>query len=134
SIVETVDEESDAEHITYTVAVAPSHGELQIQELGEEMVGEEVVSVWVWSGPQGVGSTFTQADINSGNVRYVSDGVDPEGDGETDTFTLDVNDAAITEGDAGTPQSLSFNVTITPINDIPVNQTPNLAASVAEAG
>jgi VCBS repeat-containing protein len=55
--------------------------------------------------------TFTQADINSGRVRYRHDGSETT----TDSFLFEVSDGA-----GGTISSTPFRIQITPQNDSPV--------------
>ncbi|MEZ0223397.1 MAG: cadherin-like domain-containing protein [Alphaproteobacteria bacterium] len=57
-------------------------------------------------------ATFTQADIAAGLVQYVHGG----GENTSDSFTFTLNDGTTTLG--GT-----FNVTVTPVDDVPVLAT-----------
>ncbi|MFC3614168.1 beta strand repeat-containing protein [Lutimaribacter marinistellae] len=58
----------------------------------------------------GVGSTFTQANINAGNLRYAHNG----GETTSDSFQFDVSDGS------NPIDNQTFNFTIIPINDAPV--------------
>jgi hypothetical protein len=81
----TTDAESLPEQLTYTVTVAPTSGTLRLS-----------------GAPT---STFTQADINAGNVTYVHSGSATT----SDSFTFTVSDGVNTVGPA------TFNITITPV-------------------
>ena len=67
------------------------------------------------------GQTFTQADIDAGNVTYDHDGSQTS----ADSFDFTVDDGA------GTTTSATFNFTVTNVNDAPVNAVPG-AQSVDE--
>lgn len=86
------DEEQSASQLTYTITGAPVGGRL-------ERVGTPGVAI----------STFTQADLNGGQVRYVHLG----GEAGTDRFQFSVSDGT-------TAITGQFNLTISPVNDAPV--------------
>ena len=70
----------------------------------------------------GVSDTFTQADIDAGNVTYDHDGSETV----SDSFDFNVDDGA------GTNSSGTFNITVTPVNDEEVLAT-NAGTTVNEA-
>ncbi|WP_254509452.1 beta strand repeat-containing protein [Anatilimnocola floriformis] len=90
--------------LTYTLGTAPTFGTLSLSGV-----------------PLAAAGTFTQADINSGLVKYAHNGSETT----ADSFTFTVSD-----GTATIP-STTFNITITPVNDLPVLAT-NSPLTVAE--
>lgn len=86
------DEEQSASQLTYTITGVPVGGRL-------ERVGTPGVAI----------STFTQADLNGGQVRYIHLG----GEAGTDRFQFSVSDGT-------TAITGQFNLTISPVNDAPV--------------
>ena len=89
-----------------------------------------------------VGETFTQGDINSGDLRYHHDGSDDTNDyisdspdftdTHTDSFAVTVTDTlregTLGEAHSGTAQV--FDITITPVNDVPT-QSRSVTSSLA---
>ncbi len=69
----------------------------------------------------GLNDTFTQADIDAGNVTYDHDGSQTN----SDSFDFTVDDGS------GTDTSATFNFTVTNVNDAPINTVPG-AQSVDE--
>jgi hypothetical protein len=102
---------SDPENqpITYTLSAAPSFGSLLLN-------GSTVLAG---------GSTFTQGDINSGRLSYRHDG----SESTADFFSYSVAD---TPQPAGPPSVRSglVSISITPVNDTPILQTPNPSLTV----
>jgi hypothetical protein len=92
SLLSTTDEEQSASQLIYSITAAPVDGRL-------ERVGTPGVAI----------SSFTQADLNGGQVRYVHLG----GEAGTDRFQFSVSDGT-------TAISGQFNLTISPVNDAPV--------------
>jgi hypothetical protein len=72
-------------------------------------------------------STFTQADINAGRLRYAHSG----SENPTDTFSFRVSDGDVTIPDPAS--TFNFNITVNPRNDIPVLLT-NLPLNLTEGG
>jgi hypothetical protein len=70
----------------------------------------------------GVGSLFTQADIDAGLVTFQSDGSNDTAATQTNTDSFSVT---LIDGDGGTVTGISIGVTITPVNDAPVVTAPN---------
>lgn len=70
-------------------------------------------------------SVFTQADVNSGSVSYTQA---TDNDGPTDTFTYTIADET-----ANSVPGQSFDITITTLNDEPV-QRNNGPLNIAEGG
>ena len=90
SMLETTDVDNTAAQLTYTVTAATGNGTLRLS--GTAL---------------GVSDTFTQADIDAGNVTYDHDGSETV----SDSFNFNVDDGA------GTNSSGTFNITVTPVND-----------------
>jgi VCBS repeat-containing protein len=99
------DSDNTPAQLVYSLTSAPAHGRL-------ERVGTPGVVI----------SSFTQADINSGSVRYVHDG------SETTTDSL-----SFTLTDGGTDVTGTFSITISAVNDPPVLDT-NTGVTVDEGG
>ncbi|QZZ21477.1 tandem-95 repeat protein [Leptothermofonsia sichuanensis E412] len=92
-LLRTTDVDNTAAEIVYTIDAAVNNG------------------VLVRSGTTlGVGSTFTQQDVNSNLIRYFHNGSETI----NDSFTFTVNDGG------AQPTTAVFNITVNPINDIPV--------------
>ena len=91
------DNVSPAGNITYTLVSAPSNGTLKNN--GAALSG---------------GGTFTQAQINAGQLTYDHDGSETV----SDTFTFRVTDGAGNTNDNGTA-NFTFTLTIAAINDAP---------------
>ena len=87
--------------LTYTITGATGNGTLRL--LGTAL---------------NVSDTFTQADIDAGNVTYDHDGTETT----TDSFDFSLSDSG---EDAATPTTGTFNFTITGVDDAPV-MTNNL--------
>jgi hypothetical protein len=115
AMLRTTDAESNDQSITYTLDPAgnseyPAHGLLLLN-----------------NNPLGDGSTFTQDDINNGLLAYQHDGSESLLDG----FAFSVADAS--GGVAGNGNTAFFEITITPVNDLPVVSV-NEGMTVIEAG
>ena len=80
--------------VEYTITIKPVNGDL-------------VHSV---DGILDNGHTFTQLDINSGNLKYVQD----TSETTADVFTFDISD-----GDTGSLTGLTMPIVINPTNDLP---------------
>jgi hypothetical protein len=117
SVLSASDPEQGAGAITYDVTSAVSHGTLFIDgavaDNGRLDSGEEV----------GTG-TFTQADIEAGNLRYSHDGSETI----NDDFTFD-----LTDGNGGRVSDNTFTLNIRPVNDAPTI-SGDLSISVDEGG
>ncbi|SCA62915.1 hypothetical protein SCG7109_AF_00010 [Chlamydiales bacterium SCGC AG-110-M15] len=81
------DPDSPTDEVVYTLETVPSYGMLKKNGYG-----------------LGLGATFTQEDINSGNMTYAHDG----GDSTEDGFALSISD-----GQGGNVTHTNFNVHIT---------------------
>lgn len=99
------DEDLPGDTLTYTITTAPINGTLTVS--GTAL---------------GVGDTFTQDDINNGNVTYTHNG--------TQT-TLDSFGYALSDGTVSLPGVFNFVVTL--VNDPPV-ETENNTLFVPEGG
>ncbi|MCB9931904.1 MAG: tandem-95 repeat protein [Planctomycetes bacterium] len=105
AMLETTDPDNTPGQLTYTLTTAPGNGTLRLS--GSPLV---------------VTSTFTQADINAGNLTYDHDG----GETTSDSFEFDVADPA-----PSGPTAITFNITVTPVNDAPT-VTTNAGLTVDE--
>ncbi len=86
----TSDVDNTAAQLVYTVDAVPTNG-----------------TVYLSGVALNAGDTFTQADINGGQITYIHDG----GETTSDSFDFTVDDGA------GTTTSSTFNFTVTPVND-----------------
>ena len=99
------DPDNTAAQRVFTVTASPSHGRLEKS-----------------SNPGVTITSFTQANINSGIIRYVHDG----GETTSDSFSF-----SLTDGTASV--SGSFSYSITAVNDVPV-MAANLGVTLLEGG
>lgn len=102
----TTDVDTAASNITYNVTAAPANGRLEFTD----NAGTAITS-------------FTQADINAGRIRYVNDGSETT----SDSFSF-----TVTDGTTGL-SSQAFNFAINPVDDAPV-ATTNTGVTTAEGG
>lgn len=98
----TTDAESGAGSLTYTVTDAVDNGTLWIDADGSGTINGSEAAL-------GVNGSFTQAQINSGLLKYQHNGSETTGD----SFTFSVSDGTNTV----TGQTFSF--TVAPVNDAP---------------
>ncbi len=89
TLLEFTDVDNAVAELIYTITDAPMHGILQLR-------GDTIAS----------GGTFTQADIDAGDVQYEHDDSENHADG----FTYSVSDGEDTV-------TGSFSITISPVND-----------------
>lgn len=99
------DVDTSAEDLVYDVTSGPAHGQLEFADAAGVSVTQ-----------------FTQADIDSGRLRYVHDGSETT----ADSFSFTSSDGTTTLAE----QSLAISVT--PVNDTPA--LVNTGATVAENG
>ena len=99
AMLQTTDNDHTAGQLTYTVDSVTANGTLFRN-----------------TSALGIGSTFTQADIDAGIINYTHDSSETL----SDSFNFTVDDGV------GTSTSATFNWTINPVNDAPVNQIPGL--------
>ncbi|BBO81809.1 hypothetical protein DSCO28_23750 [Desulfosarcina ovata subsp. sediminis] len=102
------DSEQAASSVSYTVTSGPANGQL-------ELTGNSGVAV----------TSFTQAQIDAGEVVYVHDGSNTT----TDSFTFNVDDS---QGNTLAGQTFAF--TITAVDDDAPVQVNNTGSTVAEGG
>ncbi|MEX0272106.1 cadherin-like domain-containing protein [Leptolyngbyaceae cyanobacterium UHCC 1019] len=102
SLLNATDPDGLASQITYAVAAAPSGGAISLN-------GTAVTS-------------FTQADINSGLVRYQQNG----SEASSDSFSFSLTDQSGIPGDPAT-----FNINVVQVNDAP-GLANNLGLTVGE--
>ncbi len=95
--LKTPDADDTREGVVYTVVDLAADGELQRAD------GSEILS----------GETFTQEQINDGDISYVHNGSETT----TDSFTFTVDDGD--EDGSGTSTLQRFNIVITPVTDAP---------------
>jgi hypothetical protein len=91
--LEATDPDNSADQLTYTVSAGPSHGTLLVNGAAA--------------------STFTQADINAGNVSYANAGAESA----TDSFTFTVSDGKLATA------STTFAIVVDLSNDPPTVMT-----------
>lgn len=103
----TVDTDTLAASLTYTVRSLPADGMLQKD-----------------GAPVAVGDTFTQQDVNDGKISYEQNGAENASDG----FNWDLSDGVNTIPASGVN---TFAITVAPINDAPVIVN-NPVSTVAE--
>ena len=102
------DTDDGAGEITYTLTGVPSSGKMQISADG---------TTWY---DMSVNETFTQADIDNGNIRYVADTTTPA----SASFTFTVSD-----GEATASAAQTFTITLE--NTAPTEKTNNGATYMA---
>ncbi|RDC63171.1 lectin-like domain-containing protein [Adhaeribacter pallidiroseus] len=107
--------------VTYTITTAVNNGTLFRDTDGDNIIdaGEDFALY----------STFTQANINSGLIKYAHNGNEPS----TTSFGFSVSDGT------NTLINRTFNINVTPVNDPPTtpidfNATANTIAENATAG
>ena len=103
--LQVTDADNTTAQIVFTLATAPTNGTLRNN-------GATINQ----------GGTFTQANIASNLITYLHNG----GETTSDTFNFTVSDGA-----GGSIGSTAFNITVTPVNDVPVLAT-NAGLTVAE--
>nr|WP_320051340.1 DUF4347 domain-containing protein [uncultured Desulfuromonas sp.] len=101
------DVDDDDASLRYVVTDAPDHGTLFRDNNGNDEVdaGEALA----------VDGTFTQSDIDANVIKYVHDGSETD----ADAFGFKVEDGL---EDGVTAPSGTFDLGITPVNDVPVGQ------------
>jgi len=98
----------------YRITTAPAHGQLLLN-----------------GKPVGVGSSFTQADLDDGNIKYEHDGTEGADYGNADSFDYIVGDGDWQANDTQTfPQGTSatpstYNIDIAQRNDVPELDAPD---------
>jgi hypothetical protein len=105
------DVEQGPGQIAYTITSLPTAGNLSL--LSGALVG-----------PLTLGTSFTQADINSGRIGYRQNG----SENTSDSFTFVASDGA---GGFLNPQTQTLGINITPVNDPPVLVT-NVPMTVSQ--
>ncbi len=99
SLLQVTDNDNPVAQLTYTLGSLPGRGALSLN-------GAAI----------GAGTTFTQLDINTNQLRYRHDGSETL----TDSFSFTVSDLA-----GGTIASNTFNITVNPVNDAPILTVPS---------
>ena len=105
AILQATDPDNAASQLVYTLSSAPAHGRIEKTTVPGVAI-----------------STFSQANLNSGIVRYVHDG----GESVTDSLAFLLSDGTATV-------SGTLAITVTPVNDVPVVST-NTGVTVSEGG
>lgn len=95
--LETTDPDNTPAELTYTVTAGPGNGQLELT-----------------TAPGVAVTSFTQEDIGGGRLVYVHDGSETT----SDNFTFDVTDGT------DTVSGNTFDISLTPVNDAPVNSVP----------
>ena len=108
------DLDDDGAELTYTITDVTDNGTMYLAGFGA----------------LGLNDTFTQADLDAGNVSYDHDG----GETTTDSFGFSLADGG---EDAAAPATGTFNLTIDPVNDSPTfsvtNSTPTFTRTVVRS-
>lgn len=94
AVLQLTDVESSASNIYYQITTGPAAGTLTVN-----------------NNILGYGSVFSQADVDSGAVRYTHDGSETQ----TDFFDFKISDESFVSND-----SIRFRFGITPVNDAPL--------------
>ena len=107
TLLQSTDPDNTPDQVRYTLSSRPGSGELRLN--GTNL---------------SIGQSFSQADVTGGAVTYRHNGSETT----LDSFVFTVND-----GQGGSIGSTTFNITITPVNDLPmlVSRGP---VTVAEGG
>jgi VCBS repeat-containing protein len=115
TLLKFTDVDNTDAQITYKITAGPANGALWLDadNNGTHGAGEDL----------GVGSTFTQADVTAGKLKYTHDGSETLSDG----FQFNVSDGA-----GGNVTGQSFAITINPINDKPIVANPIPDQNVSE--
>jgi len=98
----------------YRITTAPAHGQLLLN-----------------GKPVGVGSSFTQANLDNGNIQYEHDGTEGADYGNADSFDYIVSDGdwqandtqTFAQGTSATPST--YNIDIAQRNDVPELDAPD---------
>ncbi|NIV26898.1 MAG: hypothetical protein GWN45_05930, partial [Gammaproteobacteria bacterium] len=101
SALSATDVDNTAAELRYTLTGTPGNGTLLLSGT-----------------PLAFGDFFTQADVDAGNIAYVHDGSEPLTT-PADSFTFTLSDGA-----GGTLAGQTFDFSVTPVNDAPVNTVP----------
>ncbi|MCB2180939.1 MAG: tandem-95 repeat protein, partial [Desulfobulbaceae bacterium] len=105
TMLQTTDVDTGA-NLTYTLDAVPIHGFL-------EFTDPNTLAVTTLN----VGDTFTQAQIDAGNISYRHDGIDPPAPNDSFDFSVD-------DGVGGPPLDIvgkTFTINVTAVNDIPTS-------------
>ncbi|HEY3590578.1 MAG TPA: Ig-like domain-containing protein [Buttiauxella sp.] len=106
--LQAYDPDSTSEQVQYTLTTGPAHGRLAYSRDGVNFSSI------------GNGSTFTQADINSGYIYYLHNGDEITGNGlNADGFNFTLSD-----GDKEQVNN-HFAINVTPANDKPIVTAPS---------
>jgi VCBS repeat-containing protein len=109
--LEYSDTDNSTEQRQYRITSGPDHGHLELNGV-----------------TLGVGSVFTQADLDAGLVKYVNDGLDTTT--RADSFDYVVSDGDFSANDTTsfaqgtTPTASTFNIDIKQVNDPPAVTAP----------
>jgi hypothetical protein len=107
SLLQSTDPDNTAAQVRYTLSSKPGNGDLRLN--GTNL---------------SIGQSFSQADVTGNAVTYRHNGSETT----LDSFVFTVND-----GSGGSIGSTTFNITITPTNDLPVLVSRG-PVTVAEGG
>ncbi len=91
ALLEVTDPDNAPAEITYTITTGVAHGTVRNNGIA-----------------LGVGSTFTQADINAGRLSYQDNDIETT----SDSFSFTISDGA-----GGSIGTTSFTITVTPVNN-----------------
>ena len=97
TLLKATDPEQGAADLTYTIGTAPTHGDL-----------------YRGATKLAAGDSFTQDDINAGQLTFTHDGSEPTDGDDSTTFTF-----TVTDGAGGSTGLKTFTIGFTPVNDPP---------------
>ena len=95
------DVDTSAGDITFILAAIPVNGKLQLD--GSDLAATD---------------TFSQADIDSGKLKYVHDGSETT----ADSFKFTANDSS-----GGNISETTFSITVTAVNDVPIGANSSIS-------
>ncbi|MBZ9944661.1 VCBS domain-containing protein [Mesorhizobium sp. BR1-1-13] len=118
AMLRAVDPDSTAQQVQYRITTAPAHGRIAYSTDGLNFT------------TIGVGSAFSQADLDAGRIYYLSNGDDPTSSGypstPDDTFVFTLADGAAEQ------TAREFWIYLKPTNDAPVVTAPSGPVNVTD--
>ncbi len=123
SILSITDAEANPSEIVYTILASGT-------SLNQGIFQKDTTGTGAWT-LMGTSSTFTQANINSGRIRYVHNGDEPT-PSTPETLAYSVTDL---KNGSGTSANRVLTIEVTPVNDrpalyLPGNTTPAPASQL----
>jgi VCBS repeat-containing protein len=118
AMLQAIDPDSTAQQVQYRITTAPAHG-----RIAYSIDGVNFTTI-------GVGSAFSQADVDAGHIYYLSNGDDPTSGGypgtPDDTFVFTLADGAAEQ------TAREFWIYLKPTNDAPVVAAPSGPINVTD--